>query len=185
MKVCRAVLYPAIMWLAVFHTPLMPALSAMYEVHGVKQEDIYQVAAESYYAWIIACTTAGFNCVGVKMPDVHIFNGLVWRSEWFTSDEWVIVKLEAVRGAYYGDNNVWISKYLKPGSDRVSTMIHEMVHYLQIQVRHEGSFPKDPCPLEAEAFAVTDKWWRAIGEPTKQRGPTWWRPYPRCQNYSG
>lgn len=127
----------------------------------------YRTSKLRFDMWLEVCLTGPYSCDGVKVPKVKR-----------TSME------DGLYGYYDGGDTVYINRKLWANQKR-ATLYHEMLHYLQKQVG--GLIVPGPaeqiCHAEAEAFEYTDKWWVRIGNPSKQRGDTWWRPYRHCHKY--
>jgi hypothetical protein len=85
-------------------------------------------------------------------------------------------------GYYKGGDTIWINSSLS-GKEKVSTLIHEYTHYLQVK-RGNLILPgpaKQVCDAEAEAFMFTDVYRRSVDLPLNY--PNWWRAYPYCWQY--
>lgn len=128
-------------------------------------------------AWEFACQWSDYDCSGLEPPTYYL--GLPEWTEGRTG----------IRGTY-DDGIVYLSPYLVPGTDMMSTAIHETVHYFQdIVAGHPNSARwntpamKTLCGDEEEAFRVVDTWWRYIGMSEMQRGPNWWWSYDHCVRY--
>lgn len=119
---------------------------------------------EAQVAWSYACTNTQYSCAGIAPP-----NPVLSNMNWY-------------RGVYYGGNDIYINTKLTPGVDRLSTLIHETVHYLQIK---SGKHPIDvkvseTCDEEAEAFATVDKFFIDIGKDSLVVGDSWKNNYAYC-----
>lgn len=120
-----------------------------------------------YVAWGWACELT-VDCAGLFPPKV----------EYLKPNEFY-------RGVYNGGNTIYVARMLKPGVDLISTLIHEMVHYIHTQngdLRVPFS-PQTVCWSENEAFRLVDLWLDSQGRPELKRGPNWWRSYWHCEPY--
>ena len=119
-----------------------------------------------YLAWGYACEMMPGACISVPVPKV----------------KYVITPY---RGYYDGADTVFINAMLSPGVDRMSTLIHEMVHYIHAQTGalEIPGYPEEICWSEDEAFRLTDLWLDSQGYPELKRGDTWWHPYWHCHPY--
>jgi len=103
-----------------------------------------------------------YSCEGVPMPTV------------------VYLDLgEGLNGQYKGGSEIYINEDLE-GLQRRSTLVHEFVHYMQVQVGNlkVPGPPQQICAAEAEAFALTDAWRDIHG--MDRIGENWWKPYWYC-----
>lgn len=119
-----------------------------------------------YEAWSWACELTS-SCLEVPVPSV------------------VYIELDGgLRGTYQGGDTIYVSPNLG-GLDRMSTLIHEMIHYLHHKngVVNVPGTPRETCWSEAEAFRLVDSWWELQGYPELKRGPEWWRAYWHCEPY--
>jgi len=122
---------------------------------------------DKWAMWLVACEFTPYKCSGTKLPKV-VYQGMASN----------------LNGYYRGTDTIYINRTLV-GYQRRATMLHEMIHYLQAKVggqRVPGP-AEEICKAEAEAFAVTDHWWKSIGRGYKARGPKWWIPYSHCHKY--
>lgn len=122
-----------------------------------------------YKAWFAACDYTSYSCIGVKPPKVV-----------------TKVMRRGLLGVYRGGDTIEINRSLR-GTELHATLMHEMVHYLQVQ---KGGLvvpgPAKPiCEAEAEAFKVVDQWLSDHGYSDLTRGPDWWRPYAHCRPFYG
>jgi hypothetical protein len=113
-------------------------------------------------------TLAGvYSCDGVDMPEV-VYQEMP----------------EGLNGQYRGGSKIFINEKLE-GLKKKSTLFHEFVHYLQVQVgdlKIPGP-PEEVCMAEEEAFALTDAWREING--LERIGPNWWKPYWYCWQFYG
>jgi hypothetical protein len=108
-----------------------------------------------------------YSCAGIDMPIV-VYEEMS----------------ENMRGQYRGGDTIFINENLE-GLEMKSTLFHEFVHYMQVQVgtlRVPGP-PDEICDAEAEAFALTDAWREING--LERVGPSWWKPYWYCWEFYG
>jgi hypothetical protein len=122
---------------------------------------------EKYKAWFQACDYSPYSCIGINPPRVitkHMRRGLL--------------------GQYRGGGSVLINRKLR-GQKLNEVLMHEMIHYLQVQVgglKVPGA-AEPICRAEEEAFTLVDKWLREHGYADLQVGPKWWRPYGHCHEF--
>lgn len=123
---------------------------------------------DRYLAWGYACELTPESCVGLLVPEV----------EYVTNEP-------GLRGYYEGGDTVFIGDRLRPGADLMSTLIHEMIHYIHVKTgKAEHPFePESLCWSENEAFSLVDSWLVEQGFPDLVRGPNWWVPYWYCHPY--
>lgn len=124
----------------------------------------YREAKIKYDTWLEACIYTQYTCEGIPAPIVS-YEKMKYR----------------VLGWYGGGDIVHVNEKLD-GVNKRSTLLHEMIHYLQVM---DGGYnvpgwAEPICEMEAEAFAEVDEWLDSIGHPEKKRGPDWWIPYDHC-----
>lgn len=115
--------------------------------------------------WRMACVLSQYSCKRLKKPTI------VWSN--FIPNHWKAFGLFIP-----GEPNLYVRTNLPTQLTEV-VLVHEMVHYLQDK---RGEYLTS-CAKEAEAFKVGDKYAKRIRRYDLVRGPLWWKPYPRCQNY--
>ena len=142
-----------------------PSLATVPSADG---SDLYYLSSlNKYKAWIDACEMTVYYCVGLDMPKVQF--------EFMRP---------GLNGYYAGGDTIYVSRRLY-GMKQRQTLLHEMVHYLQVK-RGGLAVPglAEPiCKAEAEAFAVSDKWAKSIWRKDLVVGPNWWRPYTHCYQF--
>jgi len=96
----------------------------------------------------------------------------------------VFLPIAQGRGGYYkGGDTVYVSNELK-GQDKLSTILHEMVHYIDNRV-HGIAMPGPSigvCKSESNAWFIEGVWWGSQGRSDKVR-LDWWVSYPHCWPY--
>jgi hypothetical protein len=120
-----------------------------------------------YSMWTVACGITPYSCVGVQTPKMKR-----------------VAMRPGLLGFYDGSDTVYVNMNLN-GIDLKEVLVHEMVHYLQVQVgglKVPGR-PEPICRAEEEAFTLVDKWLIKIGYKNMVVGPDWWRPYVHCWPY--
>ena len=127
----------------------------------------YDQQLERYNTWAEICVYGPYSCEGVLPPKVDYVN-----------------TLGTSYGRYEGNGTVLINDNIDY-AQRVSTLYHEMIHYLQVEVGGATipDYPVFICPMEEEAFAEGDKRWDRVGRPDMKRGPNWWYSYRHCYEY--
>lgn len=149
---------------------------------------------------ILACSWAQANVYGIDVDEVRLeyTNAKHWAckfSEYDCTDMvWPGLRIDPAvlpaRGTVH-NGSVVISPYLVPGTDRESTLVHELVHWLQYKIngdphrvlRIDKDGVKKMCGNEAEAFMVTDKYLRFVARGDLVRGANWWEGYPHCYEF--
>ncbi len=137
------------------------------EILGSITLQIEENYAAKYKAWFQACDYTDYSCIGIKVPKVvseHMRYGLL--------------------GYYDGGDTVYVNRTLK-GQRLNEVLMHEMIHYLQVQA---GGLivpgpAKEICEAENEAFTQVDKWLVDHGYADLVAGPLWWRPYGHCYQW--
>lgn len=119
---------------------LLGVLVALFSCRTARLDDV---------AWNEACALSGYSCAWTGRPDV------------------VAAPLGALYGRYrMGDTYILINERID-GNLAYAVRVHEMVHYLQYkrgawQFEHENK-----CAMEHEAFDVSNKVLRRLGETSK------------------
>jgi hypothetical protein len=90
---------------------------------------------------------------------------------------------DGLQGYYDGGDTIYVNEDLK-GNDKFATIIHEMVHYLDVMW---GGLPiPGPallvCGSEDKAWFIEGVWWGIQGVPENAR-PDWWKSYPHCWEF--
>lgn len=123
--------------------------------------------AAKYKAWFQTCDYTPYSCIGVKVPKVV--------TEWMRY---------GLLGYYNGTDTVYINRRLR-GQQLNEVLMHEMVHYLQVQRGglDVPGYSVDICRAEEEAFSITDQWLIDHGYADLIRGEEWWQPYRHCWKF--
>jgi hypothetical protein len=124
----------------------------------------YNKGKDKYSSWIAACEYTPYSCIDVDLPKVT-YKAL----------------REGLYGYYDGSDTIYIRQGLM-GMTRKEVLMHEMVHYLQVQKGglEIPGYAEPICRAENEAFTVVDEWLIDKGYRHMVVGPTWWRPYKHC-----
>ncbi len=119
---------------------------------------------EKYKAWFQACDYSPYPCLGIGVPAVV--------------QKWMPYSL---LGYYDGSGTVFVNRRLK-GQRLNAVLMHEMVHYLQVQAGglEVPGYAKPICRAEEEAFGIVDEWLIDHSYADLIRGDEWWRPYSHC-----
>lgn len=138
--------------------PTVPALT---------QWPVDEDVAASAQAWETACTIqTRYDCTNIDPPKVRLMISTGFR------------------GGYDGSDSIYVNRNLKPGVDKLQTMVHEMLHYLQVMYgTMDLAFLESVYRGENEAFKISDTWHKSIGEYYLTRGTTWWIDYPKCWHW--
>ena len=108
------------------------------------------------------------TCEGVKRPNIEYFS---------EEDE------EAdLRGYYLGGDTIFIRDDLSKKLTS-SVIVHEIIHYLQVQngFLTLPGLSRQVCAAEAQAFQITDIYRETIG--LAKVGDRWWKNYYYCWQY--
>lgn len=147
---------------------LMLALLAGPASSSVDTALIKDQSRAKYVSWSYACELTMLCDGTIQMPKVS----------YEAMDD-------SLRGWYDGTDTVHVNWDLPPGVDRMSTIIHEMIHYLHVQsglLELPAEIP-EVCWSEETAFTLVDQWLISQGFPNEVRGPDWWRAYWHCEPY--
>lgn len=131
---------------------------------SLQQETNYPA---KYKAWFQACDYSPYSCIGIKVPKVVT--------------QWMRYQL---LGYYDGSDTVFINRRLR-GQRLNEVLMHEMIHYLQVQVGGLSvpGYAEPICRAEEEAFFLVDMWLADHSYSDLMRGPDWWRPYNHCWRF--
>lgn len=142
-------------------------------VADLEPNEEYELQLARYKAYDHACELTGLCSPDIDVPEVELLH-----------------PFSAVRGLYKGGDTIYITARLRPGPDRMVTLIHESIHYLHMQNGllppmpiQLGPLAEDLCWSESEAFRLGDQWLASNGYEEMQRGPEWWKPYWHCRPF--
>ena len=137
-----------------------PAIERVGYINLQREENF----AAKYKAWFQACDYTPYSCIGVKVPHVV--------TEWMRY---------GLLGYYDGTDIVYVNRRLK-GQRLNEVLMHEMIHYLQVQRGglEVPGYAEPICNAEEEAFFLVDMWLADHSYSDLMRGPEWWRPYYHC-----
>lgn len=123
----------------------------------------------------LACDQMEVDCEGVTPPQVVFLS----------PDD---PKLEGAWGIFYGTDDpavVYVDASLT-GIRRWEVIYHETIHYVQYHVVGIDipNFPELICPLEAEAWELSESFWNAnTPEGEHADYSEWWKPYGYCHQW--
>jgi len=117
--------------------------------------------------WKSACEFSPYSCKDI-LPPIVVYEDMGGDGDY---------------GYYDGSKSIYIN-YTLPKDHQVAAMIHETVHYLQVQngtLTIPTTWPL-MCAAEDEAFKVTN-WWATDQGLTDLVREDWWKVYVNCWPY--
>ena len=130
-------------------------------------ELVYGRELDRFSAFINACKYTEYDCSTTKLPTV-VYGPLN----------------KGLLGKYNGKDIIYVIEGLY-GFNRQAVLMHETIHYFQVKLNGLAlpGRAHDVCYAEEEAFTLTDKWLRSVGQYQLLRGPLWWKNYSYCRQW--